>query len=108
MGSHDTAADASAATPTGDLRRTAPPASATRSCPQCGSPFAPRRSHQKFCCRTCWSAFHEARPAGLRGVVSKVSITRRGYVTVLVRFGIEDRQAASQLTPGDLVEIVRS
>jgi hypothetical protein len=37
-----------------------------------------------------------------------VSITRRGYVTVLVRFGIEDRQAASQLTPGDLVEIVRS
>lgn len=42
----------------------------------------------------------------LRAIVSQVTIRKRGEISVVVRFDIDERERAQKLTPGQIVEIV--
>ena len=75
-------------------------------CSQCQTPFKPTRPHQVFCSKQCRSDHHNAFDGGLRGVVSSVRVMRRGSVSVVLRFGIEDRERALKLEPGKLLDVV--
>jgi hypothetical protein len=81
-------------------------------CPQCHCLFLPKRSHQRFCSTKCRAQFHTAkanRPSpGPRAVVSSVRVMRRGTVSVVVvvRFQLDERDAALKLQPGQLVAVV--
>lgn len=74
-------------------------------CACCGRSFNARRAWHRFCSRTCRMANHEAKGDTLRAVVSSVRIMRRGAVSVVIRFGLEDRDRALKLEPGKVVEI---
>jgi hypothetical protein len=76
-------------------------------CAHCGSPFVPRKRWAKFCSPKCRTDHHAASDGGLRAVVSKVSVMRRGTVSVVLRFGIDERDRAAALTPGDVIEVLR-
>jgi hypothetical protein len=76
-------------------------------CAHCGSAFVPRKRWAKFCSPKCRTDHHAKSDDGLRAVVSKVSVMRRGTVSVVLRFGLEDRDRAAALTPGDVIEVVR-
>lgn len=99
-----TPADASGATLPADHARTHGDAKA---CAQCGSTFVPRKRWAKFCSAKCRTA-HHAGDDGLRAVVSKVTVMRRGKVSVVLHFDLEDRDRAAALTPGDVIEVLRS
>lgn len=44
--------------------------------------------------------------ASLRGRVSRVAIVRSGEVSVTVRFGLDELEAAKKMLPGTLIEVV--
>jgi len=88
-------ANASGATTPGD-----------RVCMQCAAPFTARRPWARFCSAKCRN-LHHAGDDALRGKVSKVSVMRRGKVSVVVHFDLEDRERAAALTPGDVLEVLR-
>lgn len=81
---------------------------ATRPCDYCLSPFAPQgrqRTRQRFCSPACRTQYHAERIGqGIRGVVSSVRIMRRGSVSVVLRFGLEERERVLKLAPGDIFE----
>ena len=97
-------ADASGASPLADH----PGTDAQVGCLHCGGSFRPRKRWQRFCSPKCRTAHHAAADGALRGVVSKVSVMRRGKVSVVVHFDLEDRERAGGLTPGDVIEVLRS
>lgn len=82
-------------------------AGANMICQHCSKPFEPKRPHQKFCCTGCRSAHHAAGDGGLRAAVSSVRVTKRGGVSVILRFAPIDRENAAKLTPGEMVEVVK-
>lgn len=43
----------------------------------------------------------------VRAVVSRVTVRKRGEVSVVLRFDLEDRDTAANLTPGTVVELLR-
>lgn len=75
----------------------------------CATPFTPRKPWQKFHTDECRREFHrtQGRPP-MRGVISKVSILKRGEVSIMLRFGIDEQDRARQLTPGRTLEVVES
>lgn len=77
--------------------------------PQCGVKFKPNKPWQKFHADKCRREFHrtQGRPP-MRGVISKVSILKRGEVSIMLRFGIDEQDRARQLTPGRTLEVVES
>lgn len=77
------------------------------SCAACGAPFRRAKNWQRFCSPKCRAAYHVSGDGGLRGVVSKVSVMRRGVVSVVLRFDLTERDRAGALTPGDVIEVVR-
>jgi len=78
-------------------------------CPHCKAEFEPKRADQVYCGKRCRLTHNEERrgDGALRGAVSSVRVLRRGNVSVVLRFLPVDRDNASQLTPGTLVEILR-
>lgn len=82
---------------------------ATRPCDYCLQPFAPQgrqRRRMRFCSSTCRTEFHAQRIGhGIRGVVSSVRIMRRGSVSVVLRFGLDERDRALKLEPGKVVAV---
>lgn len=76
-------------------------------CRRCGAEFVPHKPWATFCSKSCRNAWHAADDGGLRGVVSSVRVMRRGVVSVVVRFGIEDRDRAVALDPGAVLEVLR-
>jgi hypothetical protein len=80
--------------------------SETRVC-QCGVAFTARKPWQRFHSLACKRTFHATRNEhGLRGKVNSVSILKRGVVSVVLRFDLEDRDRAQQLTPGTVLEVL--
>lgn len=75
--------------------------------PSRGRTFHPVKPWQKFCSPRCRTQAYVGGDGAMRGVVSKVSVMRRGVVSVVVRFDLEDRDRAQGLTPGDVIEVVR-
>lgn len=77
--------------------------------PSCGVTFRPVKPWHKFHSDKCRREFHRAqgRPP-MRGVISKVSILKRGEVSIMLRFGIDEQDRARQLTPGRTLEVVES
>jgi hypothetical protein len=82
---------------------------ATRPCDYCLQPFAPQgrqRKRQRFCSVPCRNEYHAQRIGqGMRGVVSSVRIMRRGSVSVVLRFGLDERERALKLEPGKVVAV---
>jgi hypothetical protein len=78
-------------------------------CDYCLAPFAAtgrQRKRQRFCSSTCRTEFHAQRIGqGIRGVVSSVRIMRRGSVSVVLRFGLDERDRALKLEPGKVVAV---
>lgn len=83
----------------------------------CGVRFKPTRPWQRFHADACRRAFHRPNEATesdkrvlvgtpMRGVISKVSILKRGKVSAVIHFGIDEQDRARQLTPGEEIEIV--
>lgn len=75
--------------------------------PQCGVTFKPSKPWQKFHTEKCRREFHrtQGRPP-MRGVISKVSVLKRGKVSAVIHFGIDEQDRSRQLTPGQEIEIV--
>lgn len=80
---------------------------AERRCRHCGGTFTARKGWQLYCSPRCRSQHHGLGDGALRGVVSKVSVMRRGVVSVVLRFDLTERERAQALTPGDVLEIMR-
>lgn len=93
--------------PPNALPATRAPAEGERACDFCRDPFVPRRPHQRFCSTACRQGFHAQGDHGLRGAVVSNRILRRGKVSMVIQFGIEDREAALAIVPGDVVEVVK-
>jgi hypothetical protein len=72
---------------------------------QCGKAFTPRKPWAVFCGPKCRTTWHEQDDGALRAVVSSVRLTKRGGVSMIVRFDPMDRDAALGIDPGAVVEI---
>jgi hypothetical protein len=78
----------------------------TRLCP-CGVEFVARKPWQRFHAAACRRSFHAVRTEhGLRAKVSSVKILKCGVVSVVLRFDVEDRGRAQQLTPGAGIQVL--
>ena len=75
-------------------------------CTHCQKPFTPMKRWARFCSKPCRVAFHNACDGGLRGLVSSVRVMRRGQVSVVIRFALDDRDRALQFEPGHILEVV--
>lgn len=74
--------------------------------PGCQKPFTPIKPWQRYCSRACRSAAHNACDGGMRGMVSSVRVMRRGQVSVVLRFSLDERDRALQIEPGHVLEVV--
>lgn len=75
-------------------------------CAYCLTPFLPRRSWAKFCSTACRNEANLRKvDQGMRGVVSRVSTMKRGGVSVVLRFGLEERDRILKLEPGKVVAL---
>lgn len=100
------------ATPTpthSDASAAAEPTAWLVSCAYCFRAFVPsgrQRKRQRFCQQVCRTEYHAARIGqGIRGVVSSVRIMKRGSVSVVLRFGLDERDRALKLEPGKVVGV---
>lgn len=76
-----------------------------RPCGYCLAPFLPRRPWAKFCSTACRNEANARKIGnGIRGVVSSVRVMKRGSVSVVLRFGLEERERVLKLAPGDIFE----
>jgi len=74
-------------------------------CAYCGDPF-PAKPGKRFCKPAHRTAY--AREFGLRGKVSKVSICQGGEISIVLRFGIEERERAQRITPSTVLTVVEA
>lgn len=76
-------------------------------CAHCGTPFEPRRSHQKFCAETCRHAFHREHPIveGVQATVAALRVLKSGKVAATLHFDPVERDRAMRMTPGEAVNI---
>lgn len=81
-------------------------AAASMICAHCQNEFTQGRAHQRFCSPRCRVKNHG--DGGLRGVVSRVSKTKRGGVSVVIRFSAIEADNALSLDPGTLIEVVKN
>ena len=74
-------------------------------CDGCMQLFRPARSWQRFHSDDCRRTFHRLKGRkGLTATVSKVSVLKRGEVSVVLRFATDQQAQARQLTPGQVVD----
>lgn len=74
-------------------------------CDGCHQPFRPVRPWQRFHSDDCRRTFHRLKGRGtFTATVAKVSILKRGEVSVVLRFPAEQQAQARQLTPGQVVD----
>jgi hypothetical protein len=77
-----------------------------RACGYCFKSFLPRRPWAKYCSTACRNeAAAKKATTGMRGVVSRVSTMKRGGVSVVLRFGLEERDRVLKLEPGKVVGV---
>jgi hypothetical protein len=73
----------------------------------CRAPFKPRKPWQRYCCDAHRREANRLRGDGaLRGVISTMRVLRSGEVSITLRFGLEEREGALQLAPGNVMEIL--
>ncbi len=76
-------------------------------CDGCMQLFRPVRSWQRFHSDDCRRTFHRLKGrTPFTATVAKVSILKRGEVSVVLRFPAEQQANARQLTPGQVVDFV--
>lgn len=76
-------------------------------CDGCMQLFRPVRSWQRFHSDDCRRTFHRLKGRQpLTATVSKVSVLKRGEVSIVLRFQAEQQAIARQLTPGQVVDFV--
>ncbi len=69
--------------------------------------FRPARPWQRFHSDECRRTFHRLKGrTPFTATVAKVSILKRGEVSIVLRFPAEQQANARQLTPGQVVEFV--
>lgn len=77
-----------------------------KSCGYCFKAFTPRRHWAKWCSSACRNEANARKAStGMRGIVSSVRIMRRGSVSVVLRFGLEERERVLKLEPGKVVGV---
>lgn len=81
-------------------------ADSSRQCGYCLTPFLPRRTWQLYCSTACRNEANARKVTnGIRGVVSSVRTMKRGTVSVVLRFGLEERDRILKLEPGKVVAV---
>lgn len=83
----------------------APLSPSASTCVYCGAPF-PSKPGKRFCKPAHRTAYWK--DFGLRGKVSKVSICQGGEISIVLRFGIEERERAQRITPGTVLSVIEA